>query len=55
MKQIILNEKQAYSVIEAIDIAIRSGGLKNAVHLVPIFLDIKAQLEMKPEAPKNVD
>lgn len=50
-KSITLTEEQAKSVMQALDSAVRTGGLNSAVVLLPIATSIQSQLT--PETIEN--
>lgn len=51
MKTVTLNEQEAGLVLGAIDAAVRAGGTRAAVVLVPVAIEIERQLQAagKPE------
>jgi hypothetical protein len=50
MKKVNLNEQEAGLVLSAIDAAVRAGGTRAAVVLVPVALEIERQLQEERQA-----
>ena len=54
-KQVALSEEQAKLVMQALDLAVKTGGLNAAAAILPVASAIEQQLAAKPCATEAVE